>query len=196
MTWIQADFVTAFDTEAADVAALATTAQKTQWFNEGQGRLMRWRPMTADKTWAAADRTIALPSDFVQLDKLVLDTGSVYEDPWRVFGANLVLENSDGAMAAGSARLYYWAAWPALSGSQASLLTQSLDYACMYYALSRFYKRLSSNRAYYKRYATLVGQNAVSMTDLQQESDRYYQDYLDARDDEAPTPPAFAYNSN
>ena len=74
-----------------------------------------------------------------------------------------------------------------------SPLTYQEDYACINYMLSRFYKKLSSNRAFYKRYATLVGQNAVSMADLQAEADRYYQDFLDAREETKRVAPAFSY---
>jgi len=74
-----------------------------------------------------------------------------------------------------------------------SPLTYQEDYACINYMLSRFYKKLSSNRAFYKRYATLVGQNAVSMADLQAEADRYYQDFLEAREETKRVAPAFSY---
>jgi hypothetical protein len=74
-----------------------------------------------------------------------------------------------------------------------SLLTYQEDYAIIYFMLSRFYKKLSSNRAFYKRYATMVGQNAISMADLQAEADRYYQDFLDAREETKRVAPAFSY---
>lgn len=185
----------AFDEEAGDISSLATAAQKQSWFNQGQTRLVRWCPVYEDISWAAAARTLTLAgaATFVQLDKITNDQG-VNEQPWRVWGQGiLVIDDPAGASSAGSARIYYWRHWVAVTNSVSSELTPGNDYACLYYALSRFYKRLSSNRAYYKRYATLVGQNAVSMSDLQQEADRWEQDFLDAREDQTPDPPTFFY---
>jgi hypothetical protein len=73
------------------------------------------------------------------------------------------------------------------------LISHRLDYACLYYALHRFFRKLASNRVQYKRYSTLLGANAVSVADLQQESDRLLQDYFDARADDAPQHPAGFY---
>ena len=193
MSWTDDDFVTAFDAEAGDIAALATSVQKILWFNEGQTRLLRLKATFDDVSWTLADRDIALPGDFKQLNKIIPDADSSVE-PWEVWGNFLILEDPSGATADGSARLYYWAEWtPMTTATLATELTLAQDNACMYYALSRFYRKLSSNRAYYKRYATLVGQNAVTMTDLQQEADRYYQDFLDAREDFEPDPPSTFY---
>lgn len=193
MAWSDDDFVAAFDAEAGDVATLATDAQKILWFNEGQSRLLIRKPSYYDLTWAEGDRVVALPADYVKMDKIIEDDG-VERQPWREWGTNLVLDDPEGASAAGTARLYYWAEWSAMTTSTtATELNATQDYSCLYYALSRFYKKLASNRAFYKRYATLVGQNSVSMTDLQQESDRYLQDFLDARADLEPGPPAFFY---
>lgn len=193
--WSETTMVASFDAEAGDIATLATTTQKRLWFNEGMARLLRRKPKSQDITWTALARSVALASDFVQLDKIVVDDAVTIE-PWRVWGETLVLDDPLGATGAGTARVYYWGEWPemAAQGGQVSELNLSQDYACLYYALSRFYRKLSSNRGYYKRYSTLVGQNAVTMSDLQQEADRYYQDFLDARDDLEPDPPAFFFN--
>ena len=190
------EYVTAFDAEAGAVSTLATTAQKILWWNQGLARLGKYKPKTQDVTWAAADRSVTLSSDFVELDKLVTTVDYVPQ-PWRVFGETLVLDTSEGASQAGGARVYYWADWPPMTSAPAytSPLLYEEDYALMFFALSRFYKRLASNRAYYKRYATMVGANAVSMTDLQQEADRYYQDFLESREDVKKVPPAFFYES-
>lgn len=193
MAWTDDEMVTAFDAEASVAATLATAAQKIQWWNEGQARLPFYKPSVDDITWAAAAREVALEANFISLDKIVTGDGFTPQ-PWRVFGKNLVLDAPTGATEAGGARVYYWGEWTPMSTSTtATELTTAQDFACMYYALSRFFNRLASSRAYYKRYATLVGQNGVSMADLQSEADGYYQDYLDARADHRPNPPAFAY---
>lgn len=193
MAWSDDVYITAFDAEAGDIAALATAAQKIIWFNEGMQRLRQWRPETVDITWSALDREVGLPDDFVQLDKIVDDLDSIRQD-WRVWGRDLVMDDPSGASGDGSARVYYWAEFEAMTTSTtATELSPAQDYACLYYALHRFYKKLASNRLFYKRYSTLVGANASSVTDLQQESDRYLDDFLQARDDFRPEPPAYFY---
>lgn len=195
MAWSDDDYITSFDAEAGEIASLATSALKILWFNEGQTRLLRRRARYEDVTWVEGDREIPLPGDFVQLDRVVVDFGTSHL-PWKVWGTELVLDDEQGALRDGSARVFYWAEFePMTTATTATELSLSQDYACLYYALSRFYRRLSSNRAYYKRYATLVGQNAVTMTDLQQEADRYYQDFLEARQDLEPEAPSFFYDS-
>lgn len=191
--WSDDTYITSFDAEAGDISTLASSAQKILWFNEAQARLLRQKQSYEDVTWAEGDRSIPLPADFLRLDKVIADSGTNL-DSWRVWGNYLVLDDSEGATRDGDARVFYWASWADMTtATTATELTTAQDYACMYYALSRFYRKLSSNRAYYKRYATLVGQNAVTMTDLQQEADRYYQDFLDTREDLDPDPPALFY---
>ena len=193
MAWSDDDYTTAFDTEAGDISTLATAAQKIQWFNEGQERLLRRKRDFTDITWSAAARSVDLPADFVSLAAIVFDTTSSIE-PWRVWGQQFITSDPDGASGDGSARVYYYSEFAAMTtATTATELSKAQDYACMYYALHRFYKKLASNRAFYKRYATLVGQNAVSLSDLQQESDRYYQDFLDSREDLEPEAPAYFY---
>lgn len=192
MAYSDTDLQTNFDAEAGDVASIATAAQKRLWFNEGQARLLRFHAQNADLTWAAGDRSVSLPAGFVQLDKLVYDDSSRPE-PFRVFGSELVIDHPDGACAAGGARLYFWAEWPQLTAVVNSSLSAIGDTACLYYALHRFYRLLASNRSYYKRYATLVGANAVTVGELQAEADRYYQDFIDSRADLEPLPAAAFY---
>jgi hypothetical protein len=193
VAWSDDDYITSFDTEAGDISTLATSDQKILWFNEAQERLLRRRQDFTDIVWSAGNRSVDLPADFVSLAHIIFDTDSSIE-VWRVWGQTFILTDPSGASGDGSARVFYYAEYaPMTTLTTATELSKAQDYACLYYALHRFYKKLSSNRAYYKRYATLVGQNAVSMTDLQQESDRYYQDFLDSREDLEPEAPAFFY---
>lgn len=195
MAWSDDEYILSFDAEAGDIFTLATAAQKILWFNEGQARLNRYAARSLDVTWAATDRSIPMSGDFVALEKIVPNSGS-HAEPWRVYGNALVIDDPLGPGEAGSARVYYWGEWAVMTTvTTATELSLAQDYACLYYALSRFYKKIASNRAFYKRYATLVGQNAVSMTDLQQEADRYYQDFLESRADFAPDPAAFFYDT-
>ncbi len=199
MSLTDVEIVAAIDAEiGSTLAALASSALKIGWFNEGVNKLAhtrgRFKPKTQDLTWAAGDRSVTLATDFIQVDKLVTTAGYRVQK-WRVFGETLVLDDSDGATEAGGGRLYYWAEWPLMtvSPTTTSGLTYNEDYLVKDFALSRFYKLLSSNRLYYKRYATMVGQNAVGAADLRSEADRYYQDFLDGMADTTPQPPAYYY---
>jgi hypothetical protein len=144
-------------------------------------------------SWAKGARTIFTAGTFLQLDKIVWNDGTTPES-FRVWGDSLIIEDANGAVGSGGARLYYWAEFtPMAVDTAATETTPTEDYACLYYALSRFYRRLASNRSIYTRYSTLLGQNAVSMSDLQQEYERYYQDFVDSREDVEPKPPAYFY---
>lgn len=199
MSLTDVEIVAAIDAEiGSTMAALASSALKIGWFNEGVQNMAhrngRFKPKTHDITWSAAARSVTLNTDFIALDKITTTAG-YRSQPWRVFGETLVLDDSDGASEDGAARVYYWAEWPLLtiSPSSTSGLTYHEDYVVKDFALSRFYKLLASNRLYYKRYATMVGQNAVSAGDLQNEADRYYQDYLDGQEHTLRQPPALFY---
>jgi hypothetical protein len=195
MAWSDTTFHANFASAVgATLAGLSDTAQELLWFNEGQARLGFYLPLVDTLTWVETDTEIDLPTDFVQLRKIIFDTGISHQS-WYVFGQKLVIDHPDGATQDGTGRIQYWASWPELSSSVDSLLSLSLDYACLSYAQFKFYKLLSSNRAFYKRYASQVGTNAVSMTDLQQEADRHYTDYLDQREDYRPEAPALAFES-
>jgi len=96
--------------------------QKLDWFNEGVNRLAsainRYKPNYVDIAWSLGDRTLTLPTDFIEIDKIVTDTGYVPQ-AWRAFGtvskAKLKIDDSDGATQAGAARVYYWSQWPLLT---------------------------------------------------------------------------------
>jgi hypothetical protein len=176
------DIQTAFDEEAGDAASLASDVEVRRWFNEGAARLDRYTATIATLTWAAGDLSVDLPADLHSINKIDFNA-SVVEQSFRTFGDKLVIDSPYGATAAGTARLLYWARRPALVAIADSPMTDAEDYACIYYALHRFYRKLVSNRALFMRYSTMLGQNAASMSDLQGEADRLLQDFVDARSD-------------
>jgi len=195
MSWSRADYEAAFDAEAGDAASLADQSVRILWYNEGQARLLRKKASNVDVTWAKAAREVPTVAMFLQLDKIVWNDGTTPES-FRVWGESLILDDPKGTSAAGGARLYYWSEFTPMDVStSATETTPTEDFACLYYALSRFYRRLASNRSIYTRYSTLLGQNAVSMGDLQQEYERYYQDFIDSREDVEPKPPAYFYET-
>ena len=195
MSWSQADYAASFDAEAGEAAGLVDRDMRIRWYNEGQARLVRKKASIFDLTWNAGDSITDSIPGFLQLDKIVWLT-DVVPQSFRVWGDSLIIESSEGATATGAATIYYWAEFsPMEPGTDATETTQTEDFACLYYALARFYRRLASSRSIYTRYSTLLGQNAVSMADLQQEYERYYQDFIDSREDVEPKPPAYFYET-
>jgi hypothetical protein len=193
MSWSQADYGEAFDAETGEASVLVDRSMRILWYNEGQARLVRKKAGHVDLTWAAGTRDVAIAPDFLQLDKIIWNKDTSPQ-PFRVWGDSLLIEDPSGASSAGGARILYWAEFsPMVVTTAATETTPTEDFACLYYALSRFYRRLASNRSIYTRYSTLLGQNAVSMSDLQQEYERYYQDFIDSREDVEPKPPAYFY---
>jgi hypothetical protein len=193
VSWSQADYAAAFDAETGDASSLADQAIRILWYNEGQARLVRKKAAYVDLVWASGAREVFTTATFLQLDKIVWNEDTVPE-AFRVWGDSLVIDEPTGASGSGGARVYYWAEFtPMAIATTATETTPTEDFACLYYALSRFYRRLASNRSIYTRYSTLLGQNAVSMADLQQEYERYYQDFIDSREDVEPKPSAYFY---
>jgi hypothetical protein len=174
---------TAVQEEAGDASTLTSEAEAVRWFNDGQARLNYLLPKITTLDWSANNKTCALPADFAQLDQIVFDV-STPDEPYRVFGFELVFTSPEGACRDGAADLYYRAYFPDVTiAGQASLLPRVGDAACVSYALSKFFRKLVANRALYKKYSTLLGQNAVGEGDLETAADAYYRDFLDTRDD-------------
>ena len=178
----QAEIFEAFSDEAGDAASLSSEAQVARWFNVGQARLGWYRIVEDELTWAEGDTTLALPADLFSVEQLLYPQ-SAGEDRWEPRNGSLVIEDYDGAQAAGSLKLWYRAYWPDVDTDSASELPRLADAACVAYALSRFFKKLVANRALYNRHATLVGQNAVSPDDLAAAAEEHYQDFIDLRAD-------------
>jgi hypothetical protein len=179
--------LTAFDEEAGDAAVLFGSTPKIRWWNEGQARLENYKEDSTDLTWDAGDLTVDLPSDFISVDLLQYGV-SVAPEEWEVFGKTLRHRMAEGAGSDGSATLYYYREWTPLGAT--SELTARDDYACLYFALHRMFRVLASDRVHFRRYATMLGANAISVADLQAESDRLLNDYIDARSDDPVLPPA------
>lgn len=179
----------AFTQEAGDASSLADATEIRRWWNEGQQRLLRYLESEDDISWSAGDLEVTMDTRIVAIDRLDYDLG-VARQNFRLFGYNLIVDNPLGATADGTARLYYWATRDPLVDGGTSVGSELEDYACIYYALHRFYRKLVSNRVHYARYSTLLGANAIAVGDLQAESDRLLQDFTDARSELPPLQPA------
>lgn len=187
-----ADFQTEFNEEVGDLSSLAVPGEVERWVNEGRTRIGVLDFKTATVTWNAGDTEVTLPSDFVTFSDLRGDELGAL-GPYEVWGNKLLVKRPDGARADGSALLLYRAYFPAIDAENDSVLPEEGNRALLSYALYRFFKKLSASRVNYRRYATLVGQNAVQIEDLQAEADRHYSDAVDAVDALPLDPPAIFY---
>ncbi|MBA2726484.1 MAG: hypothetical protein H0U53_10880 [Actinobacteria bacterium] len=192
MAMTQAQILIDFEEEVGEAFGAVSDADVIRWFNLGQSRLRRKYEKVAEIVWTAALRSVALPTDYLGFGRLTVNAG-ISPEPWYVFGDTLILQDPGGASSAGGARLHYYSEWPNVTAAAPSQLTTVEDQACMNFALHRFFKKLLSNHSHYARFAALVGQETMEREWMKQESDRYYQDFLDARDDTPSLPPAFFY---
>lgn len=179
--WELSEFEAGFRAEVGDdLMELTKPSDISRWVNEGQAKLRYYREQAAAVTWAALDETIAVPSDFHHIEKLVPDDG-VYVAPFHAWGSTIRFDRPD-VVEAGSGKLWYWGKWPTITGSQASLLPEIGDQAVLSYALYRFFKRLASSRADFRLYASLRQANGVTIEDLDALSERHLGDFEEGRD--------------
>lgn len=172
----------------------SSDTEKMRWFVEGLNRLGRYVALDSALTWAAAATSVDLPADFIELVKLDFPS-TVVRQPFRIFGRSLYIDTPGGASAAGSATLFYYGEYPAMANTgDTSLATRAEDDAAIYFACHKLYRSVAGDRVRYQRYSTLLGANAISVADLQNQSDRYLQDFVDARADLQPRPPAAYYS--
>lgn len=175
----QAEFRTAVTDEVGDLSDLLENTQIDRWVNEGRASIGFLDHKTAAITWDVGDLEVDLPADLLTLST-IRGRDVPYLGHYVKWGQKLVLDTEDGASGAGSATLMYRAYYPEIDGSNASQLPLEGDRALISYALYRFFNMLASSRSNYRRYSTLVGQNAVTMDDLQAEADRHYDDFSSA----------------
>jgi hypothetical protein len=175
------ELLIAFREEAGEeIAALVRDPVLERWINQGQARLGYYRQQSASFTWDANDLGFDLPVDFKRPEKLVADYGSAcvpagtyWNDEYR-FNSRVT--------SSGSGVIYYWGAFPEITATQDSLLPDIGDDGILSYCAYRFYKRLASSRADFRRYATLTQANGVDISELDALSERYFTDFEDTRE--------------
>lgn len=173
------DFIDSFGSEVGpELESLVDPHEVLRWVNRGQGRLGIYRPKVVPITWPSAATEIVLPADFHHAEKIRFACPAPQHE-W--FGASLQLTGD--SVVAGDGKLFYWAYYPKITGNQDSLLPDEGDDALISFSLYRFYKRLASSRADYRRYATITAQNGVDISELDALSERHFSDFDDARND-------------
>jgi hypothetical protein len=176
---VPVDLVEVVKTNLGDLAVLATDAQILAWLNEGVRRFPGCAEKEASITWTSNSSNVQLPDDYVRLERLHTRQGCL--PPFDVLGKRLVF--GDPLISGGNGILYYWGYFSPIVAGQPTGLPPVGEVAAVNYALSRFYRMLSGNRADYRRYATIAGQNGVDIGELDALAERHHQDFLEARDE-------------
>lgn len=166
-----------FDELGRDVGQLAREPEVCAWLNAGIGRLPARYPRTASVTWAEGASEVALPADFVKLDRVEVTSGLL--QPYTCWGTKLRFY--DPLTVSGAGVVFYFSRFPSVSTSSASALPPAGDEAIVFYALWRFFRKIASARADFRRYSTITGQSGLDVSDLDAVAERYRQDFLDAR---------------
>src|SRR4051812_38482799 len=180
MTWALDEFRRAFKDEVGEVQQLARDSAIDRWVNEGQGRLRVYRQRDTPLSWAAGATSVTLPTDFHHEERVAPDYG-VTLSPYDVWNGVLRFRHPLDVRA-GTGVLFYWGNWPYITGSADSQLPELGDQACLSFALFRFFKRLASSRADYRRYAAIAQGNGVGVDDLATLAEQHYNDFTEARD--------------
>ena len=165
-----------FDEIPAELQDVVAPGELARWLNEGRVRLGYYLQKEVDLTWVDGDRTVALPTDYFRFVELTPDA-TVVLPKYRIHGSTIYFVHSDGAASDGTARLLYLARVPAITDSQASLLTEEGEQAIISFARYRFYSKIAASRSQYKQYSTLLGANAVQMEDLDALAAGYLADF-------------------
>jgi hypothetical protein len=164
-------------TDLGDISELTTDEEVLGWLNQGVGRLPARYESSFPFTYVVGDQTITLPGDFIRFDRLELRNG--YFGAYEVRGKQLV--TFDALKNAGDGVVYYLTNFPQLppdgDGSALPLLARE---AVVAYAQYKFFQKLASSRADFRRYVTITGQNGLDVSDMADLAERHRQDFVDA----------------
>lgn len=176
------DFCDRVRAELGDDAGQLITDEHIQlWVNDGKNRLGAIKPLSGSITWAAEDASVALATGYVSLSHIRISSDTLYLPPYEIWNTTLYFIEDDGASVEGSATVYYLGYYADIDADNSSTLPPAGDQACVSWVCHRFFRRLANSRSEYRRYATLMGQNGVSVDDLRELSAEYLQDFNDAR---------------
>lgn len=171
---------------------LPSSAVQTRWFNEGQARLGWYKHDVLEVSWTEGDLYVAFASPIVEVVE-VLYPEDTRERRWRATQGGLLIEDYEGAYDDGDAKVVVRTYWAEVTGAVSSELPRDGDAACLSYCLYKFFRRLAADRSVFQRYATLMGENGVSIDDLGDQADDHYRDFLDLRADLPAEPAAIFY---
>lgn len=177
-----------------ELSDLFDAPDKLRWINAGIRRLGSRYLKTGALTWSAGDLTVALPADFGGRLIDIKPTGSTeFMEQYSIVQRTLIFEDKDGAHNAGTATIYYYGQYPAVTATADSVMDASEDDAVISFCQYKVFTRLVNDRARHTRYATLTGQNGVNIDDLRQVARGHFDDFVDALNVDSLDPPEFFY---
>lgn len=146
--------------------ALAQEGDVEMWFEQGRIRLGPYAEKVKDLYWASGDLSLDLPPDCVDLARVDVSEGVLPAyDKWA-----LKLRFRTSANEGGVATAYYTGYFDPPGDTRDPRLDKA-HLACVSYALSRFFRKLSASRSDYRRYSTITGQNGIEAADLRDLAD-------------------------
>lgn len=187
-----------YEALGGDISEIFEDSFIERTLNAGQARyepdLLRER--TSATTWLDDATSFALPSDFAFLDRLMPDADNINTPlPDFTTYAGSMLFNDPNCVRAWTGTLLYRAHFPAITESQVCLLPATACDGLISFALHACFRRLAAGRAEYKRYSTIVGANAVSVSELEQIAQLHLQDFEDGRASALTLPPPSGFYS-
>lgn len=182
--------------DLGDVAGLIGGDFIDRAINEGQRRLEP--DILLDKTAAvslvADAATYALPADLVEITRFLPDPTATSQPDFPGYqrhGATIYFHCPLTVAWAGT--LLYRAHFPAITDDAPCQLPAGAADALISFGLYKSFRRLASNRAEYRKFATIVG-NGTTMADLENTAEAHLQDFADAGNAAAVLPsPATSY---
>jgi len=164
-----------------DISTLFESAELDAWMNEGLRRLSP--VLLAEKNdqveVAAGADSVSLPDDCVYVLRAYAD-GEL--PSWREHGGALLFSDVVNEGAATTVTVEYLGGWDAMAADDASpcpLADWQAD-VLVFYTVARAFRRLATNRADYRRYATVMN-NQVDLEDIERLAATWQADFEAAR---------------
>jgi hypothetical protein len=164
-----------------DIASLFEKAELDAWMDEGLRRLSPVLLAEKDRQVqvAAGVDSVSLPDDCVY----VLRVYAEIELPsWREHGGELHFSEVVNEGAATTVTVEYLGGWDAMAADDAAscpLADWQAD-VLVFYTVARAFRRLATNRADYRRYATVMN-NQVDLEDIERLAATWQADFEAAR---------------
>lgn len=147
--------------------------------NEGQRRMQPdlLLEKSAVASIAIGAETFQLPSDLVRISRFRPDNGVAPLAEFHKHGT--VIYFVAPLVRAFTGTLLYGASFPDITSDVNTQVPPAAADGLVSFALYKSYRRLASNRAEYRKFATIVG-NGVSMGDLEATAEAHLADWRDA----------------
>lgn len=163
--------------------ATCTDATIIDWLNDGLAAIGDGYTDEAfvDLSWAAADSSVALPADLVDVVRIETDDADVLpaHRPWA---GRLIFEEPT-EVEAGSVRLLYAARWSPLAAAGTTTVPRRAQAAIVAYGACRYCRWVLNDRATWNRFNLQTNQNQTQPQDILQMADVHRREFEAIRDE-------------